>query len=196
MDTIFIPHSDYLEHHGIKGQKWGLRRYQNSDGSLTDAGKKRYNKQLAKAFNKHESKIWKESGVVGLAAARKVNNPNTTHVREKMDQDPDYQKAAKKYWDAYDELEAFGEHMYNKYGVHGKANAKEEKRRESLIRKANKAAIEEGDAWLKTVAKYEPELLSAKLKDIGVEDTEVGREFIKQVYETKHKNHKEEWWLM
>lgn len=42
MKSVFIPHSDYLEHHGIKGQKWGLRRYQNLDGSYTDAGKKRY----------------------------------------------------------------------------------------------------------------------------------------------------------
>lgn len=32
---------DYLIHHGIKGQKWGVRRYQNTDGSLTDAGKRR-----------------------------------------------------------------------------------------------------------------------------------------------------------
>lgn len=31
-----------LYHHGIKGQKWGVRRYQNPDGSLTAAGKKRY----------------------------------------------------------------------------------------------------------------------------------------------------------
>lgn len=34
--------NDYLVHHGIRGQKWGIRRYQNSDGSLTDEGKKRY----------------------------------------------------------------------------------------------------------------------------------------------------------
>lgn len=32
----------YLAHHGIKGQKWGVRRFQNDDGSLTSAGKKRY----------------------------------------------------------------------------------------------------------------------------------------------------------
>ena len=32
-----------LYHHGIKGMKWGVRRYQRTDGSLTSAGKKRYN---------------------------------------------------------------------------------------------------------------------------------------------------------
>lgn len=34
---------NYLAHHGIKGQKWGIRRYQNEDGTLTSAGKARYN---------------------------------------------------------------------------------------------------------------------------------------------------------
>ncbi len=35
-------YSDELTHHGIKGQKWGIRRYQNIDGSLTLAGHRRY----------------------------------------------------------------------------------------------------------------------------------------------------------
>ena len=39
---------DYLEHHGVRGQKWGVRRYQNADGSLTPRGKKRVAKLNAK----------------------------------------------------------------------------------------------------------------------------------------------------
>ena len=35
-------YTDELYHHGIKGQKWGVRRFQNKDGSLTPAGKERY----------------------------------------------------------------------------------------------------------------------------------------------------------
>lgn len=34
--------TDYLAHHGIKGQRWGIRRFQNEDGSLTPDGLKRY----------------------------------------------------------------------------------------------------------------------------------------------------------
>lgn len=35
-----------LYHHGIKGQRWGIRRYQNPDGTLTEAGKKRYDRDV------------------------------------------------------------------------------------------------------------------------------------------------------
>ncbi len=34
-------YGEVLVHHGVKGQKWGVRRYQNEDGSLTSAGKKK-----------------------------------------------------------------------------------------------------------------------------------------------------------
>lgn len=36
-----------LQHSGIKGMKWGVRRYQNKDGTLTPAGKKRYSQDYA-----------------------------------------------------------------------------------------------------------------------------------------------------
>ena len=41
-DKVLVYETGILAHHGVKGQRWGVRRYQNDDGSLTDAGKKRY----------------------------------------------------------------------------------------------------------------------------------------------------------
>ena len=44
--------SSQMMHYGVKGMKWGVRRYQNKDGSLTTAGKKRLAKSVQKAANK------------------------------------------------------------------------------------------------------------------------------------------------
>lgn len=45
-----------LYHHGIKGQKWGVRRYRNEDGTLTEAGKKRYDDKQARTAKRDDSK--------------------------------------------------------------------------------------------------------------------------------------------
>lgn len=55
-----LPASDELTHHGILGQKWGVRRYQNVDGSLTNAGKKR--KGLIQTIkDKNKAKMLREA---------------------------------------------------------------------------------------------------------------------------------------
>ena len=39
-------YNNQIWHWGVKGMKWGVRRYQNANGSLTDAGKKRYDRDV------------------------------------------------------------------------------------------------------------------------------------------------------
>lgn len=56
-----MRNSNYLEHHGIKGQKWGVRRFQNPDGSLTDAGRRRAAKSEYRTTKKSIKKQARES---------------------------------------------------------------------------------------------------------------------------------------
>jgi len=53
---VINENEPYLEYHGIKGQKWGVRRYQNENGTLTDAGKKRAAKNI-KRYGKGNAEL-------------------------------------------------------------------------------------------------------------------------------------------
>lgn len=63
------PYPNELYHHGIKGQKWGTRRYQNPDGTLTPAGEKRYHKRLVK-----KSIIVGEQAYIADKRANRIQN--------------------------------------------------------------------------------------------------------------------------
>lgn len=56
-----------LYHHGIKGQKWGVRRFQNPDGTLTEAGKRRYGTAENFESGKTLKKIKKERAKIDKA---------------------------------------------------------------------------------------------------------------------------------
>lgn len=67
-----------LMHHGIKGMKWGVRRYQNKDGSLTNAGKKRYSEDnQSNIVERHKAKLvdtYKSRGYSQEAAETAAKN--------------------------------------------------------------------------------------------------------------------------
>ncbi len=80
---------DELNHHGILGQKWGVRRYQNKDGSLTSAGQKRLEKKDAKWAHKNHDKIVSKakkdvSKELDRYANQLLSNPNAVTSKGKL----------------------------------------------------------------------------------------------------------------
>ena len=74
-----------LRHYGVLGMKWGVRRYQNSDGTLTAAGKKRYNEdsdKLAKAAAVKVEAIQDYKQAVDRYKKAVVKNPKTADRSE------------------------------------------------------------------------------------------------------------------
>lgn len=106
----------YLAHHGVKGQKWGIRKYQNPDGSLTSAGQGRYNK-ISNKYNRQLAESQRENSGIKRHRAEyraklenkiakleaKKNSRNSAKIDKKIDKKKARladQKAGDKYVNA------------------------------------------------------------------------------------------------
>ena len=76
--SLSLVHADnegaYLAHHGVKGQRWGVRRFQNPDGSLTEKGKRRM-KTLQGKSDKLDAKKAKLNSPKNMVKLSQPNNP-------------------------------------------------------------------------------------------------------------------------
>lgn len=71
----------YLAHHGVLGQKWGVRRYQNEDGSLTSLGKKR--RENANSLTRNAG--IRNSDVLKKARKEDINSLSTAELKSYND---------------------------------------------------------------------------------------------------------------
>lgn len=132
--------SNELYHYGIKGMKWGVRRYQNPDGSLTAAGKKKA-RQEYKEDNEKAFELGKKATIYGNATAKSMNR--TIKIENKLDKqyekDPEgitrRTQALRKKWNASSKTSA---QLVQEYASARDAG---EKHCESLIDKYGKDAI-------------------------------------------------------
>lgn len=111
----------YLEHHGIKGMHWGVRRFQREDGSLTSAGKKR------KLVNEHKNESEKKPGALKRAGHKALGK--VYELNEKA-----YNKLGNKTLASMNK--AAKEEQYKKAGYEGNS-----KRPETLKAKSSDSAV-------------------------------------------------------
>lgn len=173
--------SNYLAHFGIKGQKWGVRRFQNEDGSFTEEGKARYGRKsyvptnpvayLAKRKNDKINKSfekWKENDQKRSAAIDAGKRMNAAkHAYEKDPTNPDLQKA---YKDAEKEYKkAFrGNTLYRKGQIKGEVGKDSARRYLSDAKKTLEQLDETPDnrelekQYARLMSKYEVERANAR----------------------------------
>ena len=85
----------YLVHHGTKGMKWGIRRYQNKDGSLTPAGKKRYDREMKK-LREEEAAIKTREATKAKLAKLEAKRQDLDARKKALDSEPEQNTAESK----------------------------------------------------------------------------------------------------
>lgn len=168
----------YLAHHGIKGMKWGVRRYQNKDGSLTPNGKKRYSRadkdmdKLVKATSAYYDRVNKRNALYDTGGSM-----DNIHDQIRRD-NAKAQKLVKKLARKYANVEVNPQFEKNGYVVKGMEATiaiKDRYGRISVVKKRY-APVETYNHWRKEAeprlkkesdirAKYEKKLAAAKSAD-------------------------------
>lgn len=87
LDDIYLSDlydtGDVIEHHGVKGMKWGVRRYQNKDGSLTSEGRKHVQNESGSGVKAIGSKISSAASKAAKAVSKKTHEYRVKRAEKK-----------------------------------------------------------------------------------------------------------------
>lgn len=137
-----------IYHHGVKGQKWGVRRYQNKDGTLTSAGK-----------------------------ARRGQKKSNAELFDRLKDDKDDSKWVDLYWDITSKSGNWiKRHPVSKeFKKTLKEWSAESRQIEDKYKHLNRIQKKKAE---QNYLKYRDKFAGVALKDLGYEDTEAGRRFL------------------
>ena len=186
-DGNFISENE-LCHWGIKGMRWGIRRYQNPDGTLTSKGRKKYLK------NNNLSYLTK-SGKELQSIVRNTASKNTDILR-KYDEENDKLKSLK----TNDHARKLVNDMDKKYAMYKDAKKEYEKTGSASKKRIMELKYRDYEDSIGTLdyankrdndrlwEKYRKELAEKTLKDLGSDVTERGRYFVEILIDDYYKH--------
>lgn len=184
-------YNNELYHHGILGQKWGVRHFQNKDGSLTAAGLKRYGKEIQKLEQKKIDKNYKDKGQFVFKSARTSTGK---HYDELVDEftnsfsnDAKYKTLSKKAFDAEQkrlkaEKDAIDKSKDQDLAYEKLMRSKEYKKLYDDSVKASRAKSD----YVENVGKsYYERVKDAKIKDLNItENVDLAKKFLKNNFKS------------
>lgn len=202
-------HTNYLVHHGIKGMHWGIRRYQNADGSLTSAGRSKYGvgpkrKSSGSKPTRSERRAAKKQAKAAIENAKKLAKQKAEHDRkmktsagaaseainssidELREQTAKY-KAAADYMDQRSRMDAY----IDKYSPKEKSKGEKMVERFQKAQKIASAAGTIYDTYNKVFGKKTPteqELINLEMSKINLEKAKILKNKLQTEYNAKLKD--------
>ena len=180
---FYIPYSeDYLAHHGILGMKWGVRRYQNKDGSYTELGRKHYGHEKRQSQKQYGGLFTKKTPEEKAAAQERKARSKIDSLKRKIEENEDEivenSRTADEYAKKAEEHRAIAAGYQKKSDEYTNANEWLEWSNSRRNKKIQKLEKEIEALQAKKMSEVEPKLddLNSELKkvhDIDLEESEM-----------------------
>lgn len=167
----------YISHHGIKGQKWGIRRYQNEDGTLTAAGKRQLRKD-----NRERRKLTRRTAAAAKHLKSSVEDTDSANRR--------YNSAKNEYRKANAQLAVFKSGRAKKQQRIDAARDELDSASENVeksrvnLRRANRFYNESSEALTSHVSQMMDDFGSQNVKSLQTKTVRYGEDYTRDIIKT------------